>query len=366
MKAKKLIVAILAIVSMCCFFVGCAGGETPPQTAIVYVFNDNNKGVVSGVTNEQEVTIGEEVSVSIVAKDGFLIKTVQWGDEEIVVNAKETSFEREVFDNVEMFVSYEKATRIVTIVNDNTKGVVSGVTNGQEVLLGAEVSVSIVAKEGFLIQSVRWAGQAIVTTPNKSVTFTREVVGDVELRVTYEKAPCILTIVNDNAKGVVSGVTNGQNIDYGSEISVTISPKEHYKISSVTLGGTSVAVTNENGFSFVSTVNASASLVVVYSPVLYSVSVQTAVEGDGDVSTEGANSLGQITGVENGGLYEYGTALTVVVTPKVAYDVTIVSITVNGKSVQVNPQGTTFNLTVEEVNQIVITYAWSEGWTPNA
>ena len=55
-----------------------------------------------------------------------------------------------------------------------------------------------------------------------------------------------------------------------------------------------------------------------------------------------------------------------VVTPKVAYDVTIVSITVNGKSVQVNPQGTTFNLTIEEVNQIVITYAWSEGWTPNA
>ena len=288
MKAKKLIVAILAIVSMCCFFVGCTCNETPPQTAIVYVFNDDNKGVVSGVENEQEVTIGEEVSVSIVAKDGFLI------------------------------------------------------------------------------QSVSWAGEAIVITPNKSVAFTREVVGDVELCVSYEKATCVLTIVNDNAKGVVSGVTNGQEIDAGSEISVTISPKEHYKISSVTLGGTSVAVTNEKGFSFVSTVNASASLVVVYSPVLYSVSVQTSVEGDGDVSTEGSNSLGQITGVENGGLYEYGTVVTVVVTPKVAYGVTIVSITVNGQSVQVNPQGTTFNITIEEVNQIIINYVWSEGWTPNA
>ena len=366
MKAKKLIVAILAIVSMCCFFVGCLGNETPPQTAIVYVFNDDNKGVVSGVENEQEVTIGEEVSVSIVAKDGFLIKTVQWGDEEIVVNAMQTSFEREVFDDVEMFVSYEESTCVLTIVNDNTKGVVSGVTNGQEVTIGEEVSVSIVAKDGFLIQSVSWAGEAIVITQNKSVAFTREVVGDVELCVSYEKASCVLTIVNDNAKGVVSGVTNGQEIDAGSEISVTISPKEHYKISSVTLGGTSVAVTNENGFSFVSTVNASASLVVVYSPVLYSVSVQTSVEGDGDVSTEGTNSLGQITGVENGGLYEYGTVVTVVVTPKVAYGVTIVSITVNGQSVQVNPQGTTFNITIEEVNQIIINYVWSEGWTPNA
>ena len=105
---------------------------------------------------------------------------------------------------------------------------------------------------------------------------------------------------------------------------------------------------------------------VVYSPVLYSVSVQTSVEGDGDVSTEGSNSLGQITGVENGGLYEYGTVVTVVVTPKVAYGVTIVSITVNGQSVQVNPQGTTFNITIEEVNQIIINYVWSEGWTPNA
>jgi hypothetical protein len=106
--------------------------------------------------------------------------------------------------------------------------------------------------------------------------------------------------------------------------------------------------------------------VVVYSPVSYSVSVQTAVEGGESVSTEGANSLGQITGVENGGLYEYGTVITVVVTPNVACEVTIVSITVNGKSVQVNPQGTTFNLTIEEVNQIIITYVWSEGWTPNA
>jgi hypothetical protein len=117
---------------MCCFFVGCTGGETPPQTAIVYVFNDDKKGVVSGVENEQEVTIGEELSVSIVAKDGYLIKTVWWGDEEIVVNAKETSFEREVFDDVDMFVYYEKASSILTIVNDNTKGQVIGVTNGQK------------------------------------------------------------------------------------------------------------------------------------------------------------------------------------------------------------------------------------------
>ena len=191
-------------------------------------------------------------------------------------------------------------------------------------------------------------------------------VGDVELYVSYERAPCVVTIINDNTQGEVTGISNGDEIKVGGSISVTISPKEHYKIAMVTFGGKRIVVTNEKGFSFVATVNESASLVVVYSPVLYSVSVQTAVEGDGDVSTEGANSLGQITVVENGGLYEYGTVITVVVTPNVACEVTIVSITVNGKSLQVNPQGTTFSITVEEVNQIVITYAWSEGWTPNA
>ena len=160
-KANKIIVAILAIVSMCCFFVGCTGNETPPQTAIVYVFNDDKKGVVSGVENEQEVTIGEEVSVSIVAKDGYLIKTVWWGDEEIVVNAKETSFEREVFDDVDMFVYYEKATSILTIVNDNTKGEVIGVTNGQKLDYNSEIRVVIAPKEHYKISSVTLGGKSV-------------------------------------------------------------------------------------------------------------------------------------------------------------------------------------------------------------
>lgn len=258
----------------------------------------------------------------------------------------------------------QTAEYTVTVINDDQKGTVSGVTNGQTFEDGEAVSVSVIAKQGFKLESVKWDNEFVLITNPNGVYFTKTIEEDVVLKVNYstvsEEPPAqpaqhVVSVVNDEQKGTISGVTNGQTFDDGASLTITVSAKENYKIHAVVFATETIQVTDQTQFSFTRTVLSDATLSVAYLPISYVFQI------------ENDFTLGEITGIANGNSYEFSSTQNVTVTPKTQFGVRIKSVTFNGSPVAITDQnGFTFSVTIGKTNLLQVGYEWDAGWTPNA
>ena len=149
--------------------------------------------------------------------------------------------------------------------------------------------------------------------------------------------------VTVNAENVtVNGVVSGTEYEYGTPLNITITPQYGRLISTVTVDGESIAVTDKTSLSFTLTVTKA-----------HTISVTTELAKFA-VTYTGNNMV--LNGISSGSQYFYGETLNGTVYPAQGYE--IVSITIDGVAQTITNQSVhQFSLTVSKAHNIVVTTA---------
>jgi hypothetical protein len=136
---------------------------------------------------------------------------------------------------------------VVTVQNDNAKGMVTGVENGALYQKGTVLSnIQVTALNGYKIVSIKWNGQSENISSDKSASLSAKTIsGNATLVVEYEPINYFVTIINDNAKGNISGVESGTPYIENTALSnIKITARQGYKIASVKWNGSYQTIIN--------------------------------------------------------------------------------------------------------------------------
>ncbi len=196
----------------------------------------------------------------------------------------------------------------VTVVNDDNQGTVTGLTNPY--LSGDSANISITAKLGYFISSITYDGGAISVTDQNAMTVNVQVTKNAQLVITYGQVSGTpsyqISLINDNTKGIVTGVTNGMTILEGSSLSFSVNALSGYYVQSVTYNGASLGVSaNATSFAYtINSINSTGDLVVTYAEILVVTPPSTYTV---NVIVDGTK--GYVTGVTSGVNYNENTVL---------------------------------------------------------
>ncbi len=290
----------------------------------VTVTNDNDKGAVSGIATAEYEEGAAISNVTITAKTGYKIKSVKWnGVSETIVNEKTLTLSTKNINQVTtLVVEYEELNFAVSVTSDNDKGTVTGVTSGQTFQEGSTLSnVTITAKTGYIVKSVKWnGGNEAVTANCKQFTLTTKIILDAStLVVEYEALNFSVSLVNDNACGSVLGLTGGASFQEGATLSnVTITAKTGYKIKSVKWNGESQAVDAKTFILPNKVITENSTLEIVYEEVTFTVTITN------------DSSKGTVSAITSGAYAEGSVLSNIKITAKDGYK--IVSVKWNGVS----------------------------------
>lgn len=149
------------------------------------------------------------------------------GATDISVVAKEKSF----------IVTFEQPEHGILQVSD-TNG---SITSGDEVVKGTALSINVVVNEGYELKDVKANGLSLGATIPVQGTVT----SDLEITTVIEPKKLKVTIT-PNANGTISVKKNGvevQNnslVDYGTELTVEVTPNANYETKKVTANGNDI------------------------------------------------------------------------------------------------------------------------------
>ena len=254
---------------------------------IASVNSDTSKGTVSGLTQGEELSLGQTVDISISAEEGFIINAITWNGSNIeITNKKEMAFSK-VIDTAgaSLVVTYNVEQFTLTLVNDSEKGSVMNFVNGATVASGSNLIVMVSAKSGYKIASISWNGQAITVTNDQEMSFEKQVTSATTLTITYEAVggdsgsgsgdsgsgsgsqtpsttKCTITKEFDKTMGSVGGVN--ATVDKGTTVNIRISAKEGYQIKSVKIDGKEQEITDGSQMTISYTVNKNIKIVVEF------------------------------------------------------------------------------------------------------
>lgn len=154
----------------------------------------------------------------------------------------------------------------VSIDNDAEKGLILGADSNSYFEYNSDLKLTVKAKEGYKISSVKWNGQN-QALPTDAVLYSFNVLktDDDSLSVTYQtdsRPYYDVTLTNDDNKGSVTGLSTGRYVN--AQHNVTVKAKEGYRIASVKWNGQNLQVTNDTEFTFTIMVDAPAQLTIEY------------------------------------------------------------------------------------------------------
>ncbi len=214
----------------------------------------------------------------------------------------------------------------LTINNDNDKGTVSGTSAGNNFSIGSNISITVTAKVGYNIKSIKVDGVAQSITNNQTMTVSKTINNDTIIDIEYQQIEIppntyTATVTNDGNKGTVTGIVNGQSYEEGATLNISVEPLAGYDIESVTLNGITQTVGNVNNFTVSHTVNGAITLQVIYAEEIV---IPTTY-----LATVNYNSdHGSIDGIVNGQSYNEDTSLNIQILANIGYDIS--SVTING------------------------------------
>ena len=148
--------------------------------------------------------------------------------------------------------------------------------NGNLYEENANLTIVITALNGYVISSITLNGSNVQITNPNTMSISHTVTGDITLEVTYQDntssgpsnpelpSTYTATITNDDSKGTISGIVNGNTYAQNVSLTILIAALNGFDISSITLNGSSVSITNVNEMSISHTVTSDITLVVEY------------------------------------------------------------------------------------------------------
>ena len=205
-----------------------------PITYAVTVTNDDNKGTISGVAS-QSYNAGTVLNINITPKTGYEIKSVTWNGSAETVTATGMTLNKTITDISSLVVEYEATanTYSLTINNNNSQGIITGVTAG-EYVEGTPFNISITAETGYKIVSVSWGSDSVVVSNELGFSFNKNLTANTQLTVTYAKIEYAVTITAPDA--TISG-GNTYQVAHGENLIITVTPTTNYQITSILING---------------------------------------------------------------------------------------------------------------------------------
>ena len=318
-----------------------------------FVINDNEKGTLTGIENGGSYQGGALFSLNAVAKENYVISEVLVNNQPYTVSDfKNFTFQVAINSTTTIEVKYAYNLRKVTIENDNAKGEIVGVENGKEYEKGTSKAIYITPTEAYEIESISFGGVLEELTDAQKTGWygVKEIFEDTTITVTYKQIKTKVTVENDNAKGGVTGVENGQLFEFGADAEISVMSNPGYIISSIKWNGVAEVINYDQqkyGYTFIATINENSTLEVTYSPL----KKQVIVTND--------DSKGTISGVTSGAEYGIKEGLEITITPNAEY--VIKSVRWNGVEKVLSQtekiEEYSFYGMVGETNTLVVEYA---------
>ena len=282
----------------------------------------------------ESVLHAEHLTFTVTTENGYEISSVTatvGGENASVTNEGNKYTVSDVTGDVVITVNAAQKTYNVEI--DATNATVNGVTDGQKVNHGAEISFTVSATDGYEIVLVdaKMAGKDIEVVMDGDTYSIPNVTGDVIIIVTTKLIEYTVDVNATNA--TVNGITDGQEIAYGEDLTFTVNANtgyENVKVS-VTVGGEDVTPSNEGNSYTISDIDGNVVITVTASQIVY------------DVTVNAENAT--VTVDES---IAYGDTLEFTVKAEEGYTVT--KVTVNDKEVTAGSDGT---YTVENITSDV-------------
>lgn len=196
--------------------------------------------IVSGVENGK-FTGGEEIVVEATAKKGYRVSSFSVNGEEITPHGNSYTFKLKKNGTVNVQFAEAVGEFNITTDYDETLGSVSlsSPSAGDKYYNGESVTATVTPKSGRYISSVSLNGNTL-TVQNNSVTFN--ISGDSVLSVTFgsleAKYTATATFTSLLGDVKLSAPALGGNKYYdGEKITVTVTPKERFRVASLKLNG---------------------------------------------------------------------------------------------------------------------------------
>lgn len=283
----------------------------------------------------ESISYGEDLTFTVDAKDESyevtsVTATVGGENANVTYEGKEYTVSNVTGDVV---ITVNAAQKTYNVEIDATNATVNGVADGQKVNHGAEISFTVSATTGYEIVLVdaKMAGKDIEVVMDGDTYSIPNVTGDVIIIVTTKLIEYTVDVNATNA--TVNGITDGQEIAYGEDLTFTVNANpgyENVKVSA-TVGGENVTVANSGNSYTISDIDGNVVITVTASQIVY------------DVTVNAENAT--VTVDES---IAYGETLEFTVKAEEGYTVT--KVTVNNEEVTAGSDGT---YTVENITSDV-------------
>ncbi|MBQ9104448.1 MAG: hypothetical protein IJY57_05145 [Clostridia bacterium] len=312
------------------------------------------------------IPYGSQIVIKVTPLAGYKVATVEVNGNGYAVTPEITTVTIDsLTENLTVVATFTEKVYNATVNNDNAKGTVTGITAGEVLSEGDSLDITVTALEGYNIVSIYWNGTAVEVTNAKTMSFTKAVdsVG-ASLTVVYEEdiTYYTLTLENDDTKGSVLNFVNGNNIEAGTVLPITISAKTGYVIESVTWNGVNETITDNKTVTLNKTITEDVTLAITY----------TAETGGDTGSGSGSNEetkyqvtltfdkeQGKVSGIKEQ-KYTAGSKQTVRVTPLDGY--AIKSITINGEEIEItDTEKMTVKVTIDQNTTIEVEFESAGG-----
>ena len=282
----------------------------------------------------ESISYGEDLTFTVDAKDESyevtsVTATVGGENANVTNEGKEYTVSNVTGDVV---ITVNAAQKTYNVEIDATNATVNGVTDGQKVNHGAEISFTVSATDGYeIVVDAKMAGKDIEVVMDGDTYSIPNVTGDVIIIVTTKLIEYTVDVNATNA--TVNGITDGQEIAYGEDLTFTVNANpgyENVKVSA-TVGGEDVTLSNEGNSYTISDIDGNVVITVTASQIVY------------DVTVNAENAT--VTVDES---IAYGETLEFTVKAEEGYTVT--KVTVNNEEVTAGSDGT---YTVENITSDV-------------
>lgn len=282
----------------------------------------------------ESISYGEDLTFTVDAKDESyevtsVTATVGGENANVTNEGKEYTVSNVTGDVV---ITVNAAQKTYNVEIDATNATVNGVTDGQKVNHGADISFTVSATDGYeIVVDAKMAGKDIEVVMDGDTYSIPNVTGDVIIIVTTKLIEYTVDVNATNA--TVNGITDGQEIAYGEDLTFTVNANpgyENVKVSA-TVGGENVTVANSGNSYTISDIDGNVVITVTASQIVY------------DVTVNAENAT--VTVDES---IAYGETLEFTVKAEEGYTVT--KVTVNNEEVTAGSDGT---YTVENITSDV-------------
>ena len=244
--------------------------EALPVTTYTVEYADVTGATVEGAESVEE---GASLTFTVTAETGYEISSVTAtvGGESVTPasNGNEYTIVN-VTGNVVVTVVASKISYTVTANAQN-----ASVDVAESVLHGEDLTFTVTTENGYEISSVT----ATVGGENASVTnegnkyTVSDVTGDVV--ITVNAAQKTYNVEIDATNATVNGITDGQEIAYGEDLTFTVNANtgyENVKVSAI-VGGENVTVANSGNSYTISDIDGNVVITVTASQIVYDVTV---------------------------------------------------------------------------------------------